>query len=60
MVSLEPKTNQVKDINFPKTIKNAILYYICFAGVRADFVNKKDILESSLIPLKRKNIYQKQ
>ena len=70
MVALEPKMNQFKDRNFPKTIKKAILYYICFAGVRADFGNKlwllvktlktkKEILESPLIPPKKKEYLSK-
>ena len=63
MSAIEP-TNQ-KHEHFPKTAKQAILYYICFAGVRANFGQKlwlivkdlktKDqVLESKVISAKKK------
>jgi len=68
IASIQP-TSQ-KDIDFPKTIKKAILYYICFAGVKSDFGRKlwlhiynfntkEEILNSTLISPKKKEYLSK-
>jgi hypothetical protein len=63
MVALEPKNQKHKF--FPETIKKAVLYYICFAGVRSDFgqklwlhvkdlSTKEEVLASTIISPKKK------
>lgn len=63
MAVLEP-TNQCHE-NFPNSVKQAVLYYICFAGVRANFgeklwltvkdlTTKEQVLASTAISPKKK------
>lgn len=63
MAALEP-TNQRHE-NFPNSVKQAVLYYICFAGVRANFgeklwltvkdlTTKEQVLASTAISPKKK------
>ena len=67
MAALEP-TNQ-RHPHFPETIKKAILYYICFAGVRNDFgiklwncvkdlTTKEEVINSTIISPKKKDYLQ--
>jgi len=68
LVALEP-TN-AKHEHFPTTIKQAILYYICFAGVRSEFgqklwltvrdmATKEQVLFSTVISAKKKEYLSK-